>query len=40
MEEKEKTYINTDWGKINVIFTPRSNERMKTVSSTHYRKSM
>ena len=36
LQAKEEPFIHTDWDKINVVFTPRSKEKMKIVSSTHY----
>ena len=36
LKEKEEAFINTDWANINVRFTDRDPERMKTVSSSYY----
>ena len=36
LQAKEEPFTHTDWDKINVVFTPRSKEKMKIVSSTHY----
>lgn len=38
LKEKEEPYVDTAWSGINVVFTPRSKEKMKTVSSSHYQR--
>lgn len=38
--KEEKRKRNGDWGEINVEFTPRSPEKMQTVSSTAYKKTL
>ena len=38
LKEKEEVFITTDWANINVRFTERNAEKMKTVSSSNYQR--